>query len=203
MATKGELPPVPGSREITRLLAEIREGDPEAAEELLSHVYRQLRTLAAAMMAHEAPGQTLQPTALVHEAWLRLGLGEGAQFPSRAYFFAAVGEAMRRILVEAARRKKRLKRGGDMQRVELELAELAAPMPNDELLAVDEALDRLSQTDARVGELVKLCYFAGLTQEQAAKALGVSLSTAERKWAYARAWLFREIQKGQAAPESH
>jgi RNA polymerase sigma factor (TIGR02999 family) len=203
MTTKAESAPVPGSGEITRLLAEIREGDPEAAEELLSHVYRQLRTLAAAMMAHEAPGQTLQPTALVHEAWLRLGLGEGAQFPSRAYFFAAVGEAMRRILVEAARRKKRLKRGGDMQRVELELAELAAPMPNDELLAVDEALDRLSQTDARAGELVKLCYFAGLTQEQAAKALGVSLSTAERKWAYARAWLFREIQKGQAAPESH
>jgi RNA polymerase sigma factor (TIGR02999 family) len=203
MTTKAESAPVAGTGEITRLLEEMREGDPEAAEELLSHVYRQLRTLAAAMMAHEAPGQTLQPTALVHEAWLRLGLGEGARFPSRAYFFAAVGEAMRRILVEAARRKKRLKRGGDMQRVELELAELAAPMPNDELLAVDEALDRLSQTDARAGELVKLCYFAGLTQEQAAKALGVSLSTAERKWAYARAWLFREIQKGQAAPESH
>jgi RNA polymerase sigma factor (TIGR02999 family) len=181
----------------------MRAGDAEAAEELLSHVYRQLRTLAAAMMAHEAPGQTLQPTALVHEAWLRLGLGEGARFPSRAYFFAAVGEAMRRILVEAARRKKRLKRGGDLQRVELEYVELAAPIPDDELLAVDEALDRLSQTDARAGELVKLCYFAGLTQEQAAKALGVSLSTAERKWAYARAWLFREIQKGQAAPESH
>jgi RNA polymerase sigma factor (TIGR02999 family) len=203
MTTKAESAPVPGSGEITRLLQEMRAGDAEAAEELLSHVYRQLRTLAAAMMAHEAPGQTLQPTALVHEAWLRLGLGEGARFPSRAYFFAAVGEAMRRILVEAARRKKRLKRGGDLQRVELEYVELAAPIPDDELLAVDEALDRLSQTDARAGELVKLCYFAGLTQEQAAKALGVSLSTAERKWAYARAWLFREIQKGQAAPESH
>jgi RNA polymerase sigma factor (TIGR02999 family) len=203
MTTEADSARVPGTGEITRLLEEMREGDPKAAEELLSHVYRQLRTLAAYKMPHEAPGQTLQPTALVHEAWLRLGLGEGARFPSRAYFFAAVGEAMRRILVEAARRKKRLKRGGDMQRVELELAELAAPMPNDELLAVDEALDRLSQTDARAGELVKLCYFAGLTQEQAAKALGVSLSTAERKWAYARAWLFREIQKGQAAPESH
>ena len=203
MTTKAESAPVAGTGEITRLLEEMREGDPEAAEELLSHVYHELRTLAAARMAHEAPGQTLQPTALVHEAWLRLGLGEGARFPSRAYFFAAVGEAMRRILVEVARRKQRLKRGGDMQRVELELAEFAAPMPDDELLAVDEALDRLSQTDARAGELVKLCYFAGLTQEQAAKALGVSLSTAERKWAYARAWLFREIQKGQAAPESH
>jgi RNA polymerase sigma factor (TIGR02999 family) len=202
MTTKAESAPVAGTGEITRLLAEIREGDPEAAEELLSHVYRQLRTLAAAMMAHEAPGQTLQPTALVHEAWLRLGLGEGAQFPSRAYFFAAVGEAMRRILVEVARRKQRLKRGGDMQRVELELAELAAPMPDDELLAVDEALDRLSQTDARAAELVKLCYFVGLTQEQAAKELGVSISTVERRWAYARAWLFREIRKGQVAPEA-
>jgi RNA polymerase sigma factor (TIGR02999 family) len=203
MTTKAESAPVAGTGEITRLLEEMREGDPEAAEELLSHVYHELRTLAAARMAHEAPGQTLQPTALVHEAWLRLGLGEGARFPSRAYFFAAVGEAMRRILVEVARRKQRLKRGGDMQRVELELAELAAPMPDDELLAVDEALDRLSQTDARAAELVKLCYFVGLTQEQAAKELGVSISTVERKWAYARAWLFREIQKGQAAPESH
>jgi len=191
---------VPGSGEITRLLAEIREGDPEAAEELLSHVYRQLRTLAAAMMAREAPGQTLQPTALVHEAWLRLGLGEGAQFPSRAYFFAAVGEAMRRILVEVARRKKRLKRGGDLQRVELELAELAAPMPDDELLAVDEALDRLSQIDARAAELVKLCYFARLTQEQAAKELGISVATVERTWAFARAWLYRDIQKSRNAP---
>jgi RNA polymerase sigma factor (TIGR02999 family) len=200
MTTKAESAPVPGSGEITRLLAEIREGDPEAAEELLSHVYRQLRTLAAAMMAHEAPGQTLQPTALVHEAWLRLGLGEGAQFPSRAYFFAAVGEAMRRILVEAARRKKRLKRGGDMQRVELELAELAAPMPDDELLAVDEALDRLSQIDARAAELVKLCYFARLTQEQAAKELGISVATVERTWAFARAWLYRDIQKSRNAP---
>jgi RNA polymerase sigma factor (TIGR02999 family) len=202
MTTKAESAPVAGTGEITRLLEEMREGDAEAAEELMSHVYRQLRTLAAAMMAREAPGQTLQPTALVHEAWLRLGLGEGPRVPSRAYFFAAIGEAMRRILVEAARRKKRLKRGGDMQRVELELAELAAPMPDDELLAVDEALDRLGQTDARAAELVKLCYFAGLTQEQAAKALAVSLSTVERKWAYARAWLYREIQKGQVAPES-
>jgi len=202
MTTKAESAPVAGTGEITRLLEEMREGDPEAAEELLSHVYHELRTLAAARMAHEAPGQTLQPTALVHEAWLRLGLGEGARFPSRAYFFAAVGEAMRRILVEVARRKQRLKRGGDMQRVELELAEFAAPMPDDELLAVDEALDRLSQTDARAAELVKLCYFVGLTQEQAAKELGVSISTVERRWAYARAWLFREIRKWQVAPEA-
>ena len=190
----------PGAGEITRLLKEMREGDPKAAEELLSHIYPQLRALAAAMMAREAPGHTLQPTALAHEAWLRLGLREGAPFPCRAYFFAAVGEAMRRILVEAARRRKRLKRGGDLQRVELEHVELAAPMPDDELLALDEALNRLGQSDARAAELVHLCYFAGLTQEQAAKDLGVSISTVERKLAYARAWLFREIQNGRAAP---
>ena len=200
MTTKAESERAPGTGEITRLLEELREGHPKAAEELLSHVYRQLRTLAAAMMAHELPGQTLQPTALVHEAWLRLGLGEGARFPSRAYFFAAVGEAMRRILVEVARRKKRLKRGGDLQRVELEIAELAAPMPDDELLAVDEALDRLSQIDARAAELVKLCYFARLTQEQAAKELGISVATVERTWAFARAWLYRDIQKSRNAP---
>jgi len=193
---------MPGTGEITRLLEEMREGDPEVAEELLSHVYRELRILAACKMAREAPGQTLQPTALVHEAWLRLGGGEGGRFPSRAYFFAAAGEAMRRILVEAARRKKRLKHGGNLQRVDIENRDLPAPLPDDELLALDEALDHLGQTDARAAELVKLCFFVGLTQEQAAKELGVSISTVERKWAYARAWLFREIQKGQVAPES-
>jgi RNA polymerase sigma factor (TIGR02999 family) len=125
------------------LLEAMREGDPKAAEELLSHIYPQLRALAAAMMAREAPGHALQPTALVHEAWLRLGLGEGAPFHCRAYFFAALGAAMRRILVEAARRRKRLKRGGDLQRVDLEDVQLAAPMPDDELIALDEALDRL------------------------------------------------------------
>jgi RNA polymerase sigma factor (TIGR02999 family) len=200
MTTKAESAPAPGRGEITRLLEEMRGGDAKAAEELLSQVYPQLRTLAAAMMAHEAPGQTLQPTALVHEAWLRLGLGDGARFPSRAYFFAAVGEAMRRILVEAARRKKRLKRGGDLQRVELERVELASPMPDDELLALDEALNRLGQTDARAAELVTLLFFVGLTQEQAAKELGLSISTVERRWAYARAWLYRDLQRGQTVP---
>jgi RNA polymerase sigma factor (TIGR02999 family) len=174
----------------------MREGDPKAAEELLSHIYPQLRALAAAKMAHEAPGQTLQPTALAHEAWLRLGPGEGARFPSRAYFFAAVGEAMRRILVENARRKKRLKHGGNLERVAIENVDLAAPLPDDDLLALDEALDRLSQTDARAAELVKLLFFVGLTQEQAAKELGISVATVERRWAYARAWLFRDIQEG-------
>ena len=200
MTTKAESVPPPGMGDITRLLEEMRGGDPEAAEELLSHVYPQLRALAAAKMAHEAPGQTLQPTALAHEAWLRLGLGEGARFPSRAYFFAAVGEAMRRILVENARRKKRLKHGGNLERVAIENVDLAAPLPDDDLLVLDEALDRLSQTDARAAELVKLLFFVGLTQEQAAKELGISVATVERTWAFARAWLFREIQKNRNAP---
>ena len=189
-----------GTWQITRLLEEMREGDPQAAEELLSHVYRELRTLAAWMMAHEAPGQTLQPTALVHEAWLRLGIGEGARFPSRAYFFAAAGQAMRRILVEAARRKKRLKHGGNLERVDIENVELAAPLPDDELLALDEALTRLAESEPRAAELVKLCFFVGLTQAQAAKELGISVATVERTWAFARAWLFRDIQKSRNAP---
>jgi RNA polymerase sigma factor (TIGR02999 family) len=203
MSTGGETTRGSGAGEITRLLKEMRAGDPQAAEELLSHVYPQLRALAAAMMAHEAPGQTLQPTALVHEAWLRLGVGEGVPFPDRAYFFAAIGRGMRRILVEAARRRKRLKRGGGQQRVELDDLQLAAPMPDDELLALDEALDSLAQTDARAAEAVHLCYFAGLTQEQAAKALAVSISTVERRLAYARAWLFRAIHHEVLPPASH
>ncbi len=200
MTTKAKSARVPGTGEITRWLAQMREGDPEAAEELLSHVYRELRTLAGVKMAREAPGQTLQPTALVHEAWLRLMGGEGAQFPDRAYFFAAAGEAMRRILVENARRKQRLKRGGNLERVDIEKVELAAPLPDDELLALDEALARLAESEPRAAELVKLCFFIGLTQEQAAKELGVSVATVERTWAFARAWLFREIQKSRNPP---
>ena len=178
------------------MLEQMREGDPEAAEGLLSHVYHELRTLAACKMAHEAPGQTLQATALVHEAWLRLEGGDGAPCPSRTYFFAAAGEAMRRILVEAARRKKRLRHGGNLERVDIENVDLAAPLPDDQLLALDEALTRLAEINPRAAELVKLCFFVGLTQEHAAKELGVSVSTVERLWAYARAWLFREIRKG-------
>ncbi len=199
MTTKAQTARVPGTGEITRLLREMREGDPEAAEALLSHVYHQLRVLAAGKMAREAPGQTLQATALVHEAWLRLVGGGGQTFPDRAYFFAAAGEAMRRILVENARRKKRLKHGGGLYRVELENIELAASMPDDELLALDAALDRLGQTDAQAAELVKLCFFVGLTQVEAARELGVSISTVERTWAFARAWLFREIEKDRNA----
>jgi RNA polymerase sigma factor (TIGR02999 family) len=151
-------------------------------------------------MAHEAPGQTLQPTALVHEAWLRLGGDEGTRFPNRAYFFAAAGEAMRRILVEAARRKKRLKHGGNLERVNVENVDLVAPLPDDELLALDEALTRFAKSDPRAAELVNLLYFVRFTQEQAAKELGISVSTVERTWAFARAWLYRDIQKSRNAP---
>jgi RNA polymerase sigma factor (TIGR02999 family) len=189
-----------GAGEVTRLLEAMRKGDPQAAEELLSHVYHELRKVAAWMMARESPGQTLQPTALVHEAWLRLGIGEGGRFPNRAYFFAAAGEAMRRILVEIARRKKRLKRGGNLERVDIDSLQLAAPRPEEELLAVDDALNRLAARDPRAAELVKLLYFVELTQEQAAKELGISLATVERQWAFARAWLFRDIQKSRNAP---
>ncbi len=189
--------PEPGMGEITRFLEEMREGDPKAAEQLLSHVYRELRALAACKMANEAPGQTLQPTALVHEVWLRLMGGDGQRFPGRAYFFAAAGEAMRRILVETARRKKRLKRGGNLQRVDIEKVDLPAPLPDDDLLALDEALTKLAEFDPRAAAVVKLCFFVEMTQEQAAKELGVSICTVERTWAFARAWLFREVQKSR------
>ena len=157
-------------------------------------VYEELRRLAAWHLANEEPGQTLQATALVHEAYLRLVGKDDPHWNGRRHFFAAAAEAMRRILVENARRKKRLKRGGNLERVELEDSNLPAPLPDDELLALDEALERFARVDPRAAELVKLCFFLDLTQPQAAKELGVSLSTAERTWAYARAWLFREIR---------
>ncbi len=188
-----------GPGQITRLLEGMREGTPDAEGELLSRVYHELRALAASKMAREAPGQTLQPTALVHEAWLRLVNGEAARFPDRAYFFAAAGEAMRRILIENARRKKRLKRGGNLARVDLANVDLVAPLPDDDLLALDEALTRLAESQPRAAELVKLRFFVGLTQEQTAKELGISVATVERRWAFARAWLFREVQKSRNA----
>ena len=177
----------------------MRQGDPQAAEQLLAQVYQELRRVAAYKMAGEPAGQTLQPTALVHEAWLRLG-GPEQRWENRAHFFAAAGEAMRRILVENARRKHRLKRGGNLERVNLDDLDLPSPMPDEELLALNEALDRLEAADARAAELVKLCFFAGLTQEQAAAELGVSISTVERTWAFARAWLFRELRQGGDGP---
>jgi RNA polymerase sigma factor (TIGR02999 family) len=187
--------------EVTRILEAMQRGEPRAAEELLVEVYQELRRLAQWHMSREAPGHTLQATALVHEAWLRLSDGNSLGFENRAHFFSAAGEAMRRILVENARRKKRLKRGGDQQRVDLEGIEIPAPMPDEELLALDEALDRLAENNPRAAELIKICYFVDLTQEQAAKELGLSISTVERSLAYARAWLFREMQKSQARPE--
>lgn len=166
---------------------------------MLPLVYDELRRLAAWRLANEKPGQTLQATALVHEAYLRLVGEEDPRWNGRRHFFGAAAEAMRRILVENARRKKRLKRGGQLERVDLEEVNLPSPMPDDDLLALDEALTQLAQTDARAAELVKLCFFVGLTQEQAARELGISVSTAERVWAFARAWLFREIQKQRNA----
>jgi RNA polymerase sigma factor (TIGR02999 family) len=182
--------------DVTRILEAIQHCDPTAAGELLPLVYQELRNLAAQKMAREQPGHTLQATALVHEVWLRLGDGV---FGNRAHFFAAASEAMRRILVESARRKQRLRHGGQLERVDADAVDLPMPLPDDELLALDEALDQLATVDSRAAEVVKLCFFVGLTQEQAAKELGVSVATAERLWSFARAWLFRELQKTRDA----
>jgi RNA polymerase sigma factor (TIGR02999 family) len=185
--------------EVTHILEAIERGRPEAAGALLPLVYEELRRLAMHRMAQEAPGHTLQPTALVHEAWLRLTGDDGVKFANRGHFFGAAAEAMRRILVESARRKKRVKHGGELERVDLDGVDLPLPMPDDELLALDDALNKLASVDERAAEVVKLCFFVGLTQEQAAKELGVSLATAERLWAFARAWLFREMTEGSGA----
>ena len=173
----------------------VEKGDARAAAELLPLVYEELRKLAAHKMAQEHPGQTLQATALVHEAWLRLGGDDQPQWQNRAHFFAAAAEAMRWILIDAARRKKALRHGGGIERVDLEGLDLAASMDNDQVLALHEALDRLTEQDAAKAELVKLRFFAGLTLEEAAEVLGVSAPTAKRHWAYARAWLYREMQR--------
>ena len=175
---------------------EAAQGSAVSASDLPPLVYQELRRLAAHKLAQEPPGHTLQPTALVHEAWLRLVTPEQqARFENRAHFFGAAAEVMRRILVDRAREKKALKRGGGLERVDFDAVELPSPMPDDELLALDEALDRLGTVDTRAAEMVKLCFFVGLTQEEAARELGVSLSTAERIWAFARAWLLREMRK--------
>ena len=182
--------------DITRLLQRMESGDPDAPAELLSLVYTELHALAARKMARERPGQTIQATVLVHEAWYRLGGNQQPRWQNRAHFFAAVAEAMRRILIENARRKDRLKRGGQLDRVDVSEVEIVSPLPDDQLLALDEALDRLALEDPRAAEIVKLCFFVGFTQQEAAEQLGVSVSTVERTWAYARAWLFREIRRG-------
>ena len=180
--------------DVTRILSAIEQGDAQAAEQLLPLVYEELRKLAAVRLAQEKPGQTLQATGLVHEAYLRLVEGERAtQWDSRGHFFSAAAEAMRRILVDEARRKGSLRRGGARRRLSLEGVDAASAAPNDQLLALDEALRRLEQIDKTKAELVKLRYFAGLTIPQAAKALGISVTTANRYWAYARAWLHEEL----------
>ncbi len=180
--------------DITLLLDSAARGDTRAAGELLPLVYEELRRIAAHKMAGEAAGHTLQATALVHEAWLRLaGPGEGS-WKNRAHFFGAAAEAMRRILVEYARRKQSLKRGAGAERVELEDSALVLTAPPDELLAVHEALDQLALEDAAAAELVKLRYFVGMTMEEAATALGLSKRTAENLWTYARVWLHRAIR---------
>jgi RNA polymerase sigma factor (TIGR02999 family) len=186
--------------DVTRLLDAAAAGDCWAAADLLPLVYDELRQLAAARMAAEAPGQTLEPTALVHEAYLRL-VGDQS-FDGRGHFFAAAAEAMRRILVENVRRKRSLKQGGGRGREEFDEVQLAAPEPVEDLLALDEALDKLAAKDPVKAELVKLRYFAGLTIEEAAAALGISPATAKRYWTYARTWLFQEIAgEPGAAPD--
>ena len=181
--------------DVTRILSLIEQGNAQAAEQLLPLLYDELRRLAAAKLASEKPGQTLQATALVHEAYLRLvGSDNAQQWSSRGHFFAAAAESMRRILVESARRKNRLKHGGDLDRVEVELTELPTRMAADDLLALDEALQRLQQEDPVKARLVTLRYFAGLTIEQASEVLGISRVTAFRYWTFARAWLHREIR---------
>jgi RNA polymerase sigma factor (TIGR02999 family) len=180
--------------DVTRILSALEQGDPHAAEALLPLVYDELRRLAADKMAHERPGQTLQATALVHEAYLRLVDRENGQhWDSRRHFFAAAAEAMRRILVEEARRKKQHKRGGDCQRIDLAGLEITADTPTEDVVALDEALDKLAVKHPEKAELVKLRYFAGFTVPEAAHTLGISTSTADRYWTYARAWLFREL----------
>lgn len=181
--------------EVTRILERAQGGDSQAAEELLPLVYDELRKLAAQKMAGEAPGQTLQPTALVHEAWLRMVGGQAQEWHNKAHFFAAAAEAMRRILIENARRKGRLKRGGEFQRVGLEGLDLATAADDNTLLVVNEALERLEAEDAFKARLIKLRFFVGLTAEESAPLLGVSTPTVKRHWNFARAWLLKEIEE--------
>lgn len=182
--------------DVTQILEAMQRGESQAAHELLPLVYEELRKIAAYKMAQEAPGHTLQPTALVHEAWLRIVGNGNPQFAGRAHFFAAAAEAMRRILVDAARRKRSLKRGGTSEREELQESHLVQSAPTDEMLAVDEALDLLAAEDPASANLVKLRYFVGMTMEEAAEALGIPLRTAGRLWTYSRAWLRRKIGGG-------
>jgi len=182
--------------DVTRILNSLDDSGPEATRELVPIIYEELRRLAAAKMAHERPGQTLQATALVHEAWLRLvGSDTPQHWNSRGHFFAAAAEAMRRILIDRARRKASEKHGGKLERVELSDVDVAINTDDERLLLVDEALQKLAAQDKDAAALIKLRFFAGMSNEEAARTLGLSERTAGRLWAYARAWLFKEINK--------
>ena len=188
----------PAVSDVTRILTAIEQGDPQAADKLLPLVYEELRKLAAAKMANEAAGHTLQPTALVHEAWLRLVGNDHPKFAGRAHFFAAAAEAMRRILIDRARSKRAVRHGGGQVRVAIDQLDLASPDADDQLLAVNEALEKLAAQDPLEAELVKLRYFVGLTVEEAATLLEISPRTARNYWAHARTWLYHEIKvRGQ------
>jgi RNA polymerase sigma factor (TIGR02999 family) len=184
------------SGDVTRVLSAVERGDVNATDELLVLVYQELRRLASQKLAREKPGQTLQATALVHEAFIRLVGDESSGWDSRTHFFAAAAEGMRRILVEAARRKARVKHGGDRERQELQEGDALQLPTSIDLIALDEALDKLAQRDPTMARLVQLRFFTGLTVEDAGKMLGISRATADRRWAYARAWLYKEIGPG-------
>jgi RNA polymerase sigma factor (TIGR02999 family) len=184
---------IPAVSNVTRILDRAQNGDPRAAAELLPLVYDELRRIAAHKMHGEAAGHTLQPTALVHEAWLRLGADAQPRWQNRAHFFTAAAEAMRRILIERARRRKASRHGGDLQKIELDDIEIPAPGDDDELLATNDALEKLAVIDPPKAELVKLRYFVGLSFEETAQTLGIAVPTAKRWWAYARAWLLAEM----------
>jgi RNA polymerase sigma factor (TIGR02999 family) len=179
---------------VTRILNAIEKGDAKAADQLLPLVYEELRKLAAHKMANEASGQTLQATALVHEAWLRLSANQATVWQGRTHFFCVAAEVMRRILIEKARRKHALRHGGGQQRLDIPEVEIPCPAQDDELIALSESLEKLAAEDRDKAELVKLRYFVGLTIEEAADILRISVPTANRWWAYARAWLYQEIQ---------
>ncbi len=188
--------------ETTRLASAVEHGDPGAAERLLPLVYEELRTLASRRLGREAPGQSLQATALVHEAYLRLVGGDpGRHWDGRAHFFAAAAEAMRRILVDRARDRRRLKRGGGLGRVDLDMGSVPLDAPGDDLIDLDEALTDLGREDSLCARLVALRFFAGLTQAEAAEALGLARRTADRQWAYARAWLYERLRRDEAPPD--
>ena len=181
--------------EVTRILNSIEQGDARAADELLPLVYGELRRLAAQKMTREAPGHTLQPTALVHEAWLRLAGDQNQQWDSRGHFFSAAAEAMRRILIEHARAKKTVKRGVDFERVNFETLDAAILAEGEEFLLLNDALEKLEREEPAAAQVVKLRFFAGMTNEEAGQVLGVTDRTAKRYWTFARAWLFRELRR--------